>query len=229
MTKSANVLDFNQPDTAKGVGGELAADTTALVAVIGTVHVTDRASLEQAVVDRQAIGDSVKRVQAFFEPFKSSAHKLHKMLCDRENEILGPLLRLDQAMKDGISSFKAAEDRARQQREREESDRRRREDEERAAREAAALEAAGDHALAAAVVDEAIAAPAPVVVLPDSTKGIEGLKFTRRWLWRISNEALVPREFLCLDEKKIGAYARAMKGSGAIPGIEIYTVDDPVR
>jgi hypothetical protein len=225
----AAVLDFNQPDSAKGVGGELAADTTALVTRVGVVHVSDRASLEQAVLDRQAIGDSVKRVQAFSEPFKSSAYKLHRMLCDRENEILGPLLRLDKAMRDGISAFKAAEDRARQQREREESERRRREDEDRAALEAAALEVAGDHALAAAVVAEALAATAPVVVLPDTTKGVDGLKFTRRWLWRTSNAALVPRDFLCLDEKKIGAYARAMKGSGAIAGIEIYYVDDPTR
>jgi hypothetical protein len=224
-----SVLDFNQPDTAKGVGGELAADTTALVTRVGVVSVSDRASLKQAVLDRQAIGESVKRVQAFFEPFKSSAYKLHRMLCDREGEILGPLLRLDQAMRNGISAFKAAEDRARQQREREESERRRREDEDRAVLEAAALEAAGDHALAAAVVEEALAAAAPVVVLPDTTKGVDGLKFTRRWLWRTTNEAVVPREFLCLDEKKIGAYARAMKGSGAIPGIEIYHVDDPVR
>jgi hypothetical protein len=229
VTKPAAVVDFNQPHTARGIGGELAADTTALVTRVGVVAVTDRASLEQAVLDRQAIGASVKRVQAFFEPFKSSAYKLHRMLCDRENEILGPLLRLDQAMRDGIAGFKAAEDRARDQREREERDRRRREEEDRAALEAAALEAAGDHALAAAVVDEAIAAPAPVVVLPDATKGVDGLKFTRRWLWRPANAALVPREFLCLDEKKIGAYARAMKGSGAIAGIEIYFVDDPVR
>jgi cation transport ATPase len=132
-------------------------------------------------------------------------------------------------MRDGISAFKAAEDRARQQREREERDRRRREDEDRAALEAAALEAAGDHALAASIVEEALAAPAPVVVLPDTTAGVEGLTFRRRWLWRPQNAALVPREFLCLDEKKIGAYVRAMKGSGAIPGLEIYCVDDPVR
>lgn len=228
MTRAA-VLDFNQPDTAKAVGGDLAADTVALVERVGVVRVLDVPSLEQAVLDRQAIGDSVKRVETFFAPFKSTAHKLHKMLCDRENEILGPLLRLDRAMRDGISTFKAAEDRARQQREREESDRRRREDEERATREAAALEQAGDHALAAAVVAEALAAPAPVVVLPDTTKGVEGLKFTRRWLWRVVHTEIVPREYLCLDEKKIGAYARAMKGSGQIPGIDIYFVDDPVR
>jgi hypothetical protein len=227
--KTAAVVDFNQPGTVQAVGGELAADTSALVARVGAVHVADLPSLEHAVRDRQAIGDSVKRVQAFFEPFKSSAYKLHRMLCDRENEILGPLLRLDQAMRDGISAFKAAEDCARQQREREERERRRREDEDRAALEAAALEAAGDHALAASIVEEALAAPAPVVVLPDPTAGVEGLTFRRRWLWRPQNAALVPREFLCLDEKKISAYVRAMKGSGAIPGLEIYHVDDPVR
>ena len=40
---------------------------------------------------------------------------------------------------------------------------------------------------------------------------------------------LLPREFLIPDEKKIGAYARSMKGSGAIPGVDIYYVDDPTR
>jgi hypothetical protein len=229
MTKAAAVLDFNQPDTAKAVGGDLAVDTLALVERVGIVHVCDRPSLEQAVLDRRAIGATVKRVEAFFAPFKTTAHRLHKMLCDRENEILGPLLQLDRAMRDGISTFNANEARERQQREREESDRRRREDEERATREAAALEAAGDHALAAAVVEEALTAPAPVVVLPDITKGVEGLKFVRRWLWRTTHTEIVPRDFLCLDEKKINGYVRSMKGSGRIPGIEIYYVDDPVR
>ena len=40
---------------------------------------------------------------------------------------------------------------------------------------------------------------------------------------------LIPREFLCVDEKKLGAHIRAMKDSAKVPGIEIYYVDDPVR
>ena len=229
MTKPSNVLDFNQPDTAKGVGGELEAVTGALVARVGVVTVSDRASLTQAVLDRQQIGETIGGVEAFFAPLEKAAYKLHKMLCERENEVLAPLVTLDRAIKAGISTFKAARSAPPAARARGSRQRRRREDEARAADEAAALEAAGDHALAAAVVDEAIAAPAPVVVLPDTTKGVDGLHFTRRWLWRRSNEALVPREFLTLDEKKIGAYVRAMKGSGAIPGIEIYYTDDPTR
>ena len=99
--------------------------------------------------------------------------------------------------------------------------------------------------MAAAVMDEAIAAPMPIAVLPDVTRQVEGLKFTRRWLWRYAGGPkeiektpaaivtrameLTPREFLRHDDKKIGAYVRAMKGTGKIPGIEIYYVDDPVR
>jgi hypothetical protein len=41
--------------------------------------------------------------------------------------------------------------------------------------------------------------------------------------------AIIPRDFCCVDDVKLGAYARAMKGSGTVPGIEFYHVDDPVR
>jgi hypothetical protein len=34
--------------------------------------------------------------------------------------------------------------------------------------------------------------------------------------------ALVPREYLCVDDKKIAAVVRAMKGDTRIAGIEVY-------
>ena len=111
--------------------------------------------------------------------------------------------------------------------------------------EAAALERAGEHALAEAVIAESLSAPDPIVVLQDATKQVEGLKFTRRYCWRFSGGPkevektppevllramqLVPRDFLMPDAKKIGAYARSMKGAGKVPGIEFYHVDDPTR
>ena len=230
MTTKASALDFNQPDTAKGVGGELEQTSLSLAARVAVASpITDIPSLEQAITDRQMIGEAIHRVEDFFAPFKSMAHKLHRALCDRETDILSPLRHVDAIRRTGISDFKAAEDRARQQRERDLAAERRRQDEERATREAAALESSGEHAMAAAVVAEAIAAPAPVVVLPDATKAIEGLKFTRRWLYRVTHPDLVPREFLALDEKKLGAFARSMKASAKVAGVEFYFTDDPVR
>lgn len=243
--KVSNVIDFIQPDKAKEVGGELETTSKSLATRLGPTAITDTASLEQAVLDRQAIGDAIKRVEEFFAPFKQMAHRLHKALCDRETEILTPLRRVDTTKRTAISEFKAAQDRIREQRERELAEARRRDDEARAAADAAALEAAGRPEEAAAVIEQAIAAPETIVVLEDETAKVDGLKFTRRWYWRFAGGPkeiektppaivtrtmqLIPREFLCLDEKKIGAYVRSMKETARIPGLDVYYVDDPTR
>ena len=214
-------------------------------AQIGPVAIRSLADLERAVRDRQLIADAIARVVGFFAGFKAAAHKLHKAICDRESEILAPLRALDAARRDAIGAFKAAQDRERAERERILADEQRRAREADAAAEAAALERDGEHDLAAAVVAEAITAPAPIVALPDPTRGIEGLAFTRRYHWRFEGGpaevkdtpphvlaralALIPREFLMVDDKKLGAYARAMKGSATVPGIEFYDTADPVR
>lgn len=39
--------------------------------------------------------------------------------------------------------------------------------------------------------------------------------------YEIQDEAKVPREYLCVDDRKIGAVVRASKGSIAIPGVRI--------
>jgi hypothetical protein len=242
---STQAIDFNQPESAKAIGGELATTAQALASRLAGTAVTDLASLDQAVRHRQQLGEAAKRVSEFFAPFKGMAHKLHKALCDRENEILGPVLQRDREIARAIGDYKDACDRARAAREREEAERQRIEQQTRAAVEAAALENAGEREMAAAVVEEAIAAPPPVVALRDETKDISGLKFTTRWKWRYSGGpaevkatppqlvartmAMIPREFLCVDEQKVGAYVRSMKGSARIPGIDVYSVQDPVR
>lgn len=238
---SARLLDVN-PDT---VGDELRDDALQLVQRIGNDPLQSTVDLEQAVIDRELIGGAIRRVEQFFGPLKKMAYDLHRAICDRENAIAKPLRALDKQRAGAISAYKALRDRERDEREQALSEQRRREAEAHAAAEAAQLEARGQPELAAAVVAEAIAAPAPAVSLPDETKSVEGLKFRRRWLWRYVGGpadvsatpapivartlAIIPREFLTLDEVKLNGYARAMKSAGKIPGIEIYSVDDPVR
>jgi hypothetical protein len=213
------------------VGADLAANTQSLAERLAGARVVDLASLDQAVADRAQIADAQKRVAEFFKPLKAAAHAAWKLLCTREADVLAPLNYRDEELRAAIRVFKVAEDDRRAAAERALAEQARSERERVAAIEAAAHEAAGEPELGALVLAEAIAAPPPVVVLPDATKTIAGLKFTRRWLWRFAphGEALVPREFLMVDEKKIGGYVRSMKGSGQIAGIEIYFVDDPVR
>jgi hypothetical protein len=209
------------------------------------IAVTDRASYERAAQIRTAIGEKLKGIEAQLEKPKSWAHGLHKWFCTLESAAKAPYLQLDAYEREELRVYKAEQDRLREVRERELAEQQRRQDESRAAAEAAAHERAGDHAMAEAVMAEAIAAPAPVVSLPDTTKGVAGLSFTRRYLWKYFNGpatvkdtppavitralSLVPREFLMLDERKVSAYAKAMKGGAKVPGLEFYYVDDPTR
>lgn len=230
------MIDLNRPDAVSTAGGELVTTTEALVARLGARPIATLGELEGAVHDRQAIGDQIKAVEEFFYPLKRLAHQLHKTLCDREGAILAPLRRLDEDKRQAMTAYKAAQDRARRVREAELADEQRKARETQAIAEAGALERDGERVLAAAVVAEAIAAPAPVVVLPDATKAIDGLKFRRVWKWRLQAglepaQALerIPRAYLMLDERKITAHASSMKESAAIAGIEFYCEDQPVR
>lgn len=225
-------LDVTNPASANSVGTELALSTQGLTQRLAGATVTDQPSLEQAVLDRQDIGAALKQVESFFKPIKDMAHKLHKAICDRENAILAPLLRLDADKTRAISSYKRAQDELRQQREREAAEQRRREDQTRATAEAAALESAGEPELAAAVLDESIAAPLPVVVLPDAVKAT--VKFRRTWKWRFTTDEaravqLLPREFLCIDTVKLNKYAIAMRDSATVPGVTFFYEDIPIR
>jgi hypothetical protein len=229
-------IDLNEPEAATKVGGELSATTSALVVRLGhSTALATVADLEQAVEDRRQIGDAIKSVEAFFEPLKRMANQLHKALCARENGILGPLRKLDEQKRQGMSAFKAAQDRERRAREQALAEEQRREREARAISEAGQLEHAGEHAMAAAVVAEAIAAPPPVVALPDPTKGIEGLHFRRTWKWRYVGGdkaralALLPRAFLMPDESKIAEYGTRHQESAQLPGVEFFYEDLPVR
>lgn len=205
--------------------------------------ITDRASLEQVTEDRATVYALIKRAEEFFKPLKALAHRLHAELCARELEILAPLRAVDREQADAIRAFHQVEDAARRAREREAAEAQRLEDEARAVAAAAEYERAGEHHTAAAVLAEAIAAPPPVVVIPDPNRDL--VTFTRRWKWKYAGGpvevtktpaeilrrtlAILPDEFKTADEKKIGAYARSMKTSGRIPGIDIYAVDEPNR
>jgi len=233
---SAPTLDILAPGaSAAAVGGELEAPIRALLAEAPDVAITTPDELQVAVLERQAIGDGLKKIAAFFEPIKAAAYRLHRELCAREAALTAPLLERDRARARAMQAFRTRIDQERRQREEELAAEERRRLEAHAAAEAAALERDGAHADAAAVLEEAITAPAPVVRAPDPLADVAGYKTRREYRWRYAGDdpaaaaRVIPREYLSVDEKKIGAFARAMKGTGTIPGVEFYAVDVPIR
>lgn len=83
----------------------------------------------------------------------------------------------------------------------------------RAAEQGKTEKAADLSARAAAVVPEAPATAPPKA---------KGMAFSPTWECRITNPALVPREYCKPDESMIRATVKATKGKVAIPGVEVW-------
>lgn len=231
-----------------------------IVALVGsaTITVTDATSCADAVALRSTIGALKTEIEASFEPSKAYYFQKHKEVCAEEHKLLDQLIdprnsrnpnTIDGKLCVAIQTWTEAEDARRREQERVEADRLRKEDEARAAAEAAAAESIGDLPLAAAILEEAIAAPTRTVVLPNVRSEVRGLKTKRYWRWRFAGGpnkvkdiiketppavvaktmGILPRTFLMPDVKLIDDYVDAMKDRAAIPGVQVYFEDVPVR
>lgn len=95
-----------------------------------------------------------------------------------------------------------------------------------------AAEAARIAALPPPVVVAAVAAPvavlppAPVIqrtVVQSSTPKVAGVSTKTVWLFEVTDQAAVPREFLMVDERRIREFVQTLKESAKIPGVRIYS------
>lgn len=243
-TAAADTADMIAPADVAAMAAEAERDATSFVA-LNKVDVVDLVTLDRAVRIRVAIAEKRDAIVAQIAKPKRWANSLHKWFCALEADACRPLDDLDTYERRQIGAYKTQRDRERAEQERVESERLQREREAQATQAAAAYEQVGERAMANAVLEAAVTAPPPVVVIPDETKQVDGLKFTRRWSWRYANGPqvikdtppaviarsmeLIPRAYLCVDEKKLGAVVRHSKGTISIPGIDVYYVDDPVR
>lgn len=215
----------NPQDVQAMVEGERAAALAFVEA--NKVAVVDLVTLTRAREVRKAIGDKQKTIIAGLAKPKAWAHGLHKWFCSLEAAALVQYEILDGYEAEQIRLFDEADKKRRAAIEAALSEARRREDEARAASAAAAFETDGAPEIAEAILAEQLAAPAPVVVLQDEVRAIQ--TFKRNWHYRIDNPALVPRDFLAIDEPKLGQYARNMKETARVAGVTFYYTDDPIR
>ena len=97
--------------------------------------------------------------------------------------------------------------------------------------EAADMESRGEHLEAAVKLDEAISAPlpyiAPFAVAPVAK--LEGLTYRETWTFKVVDAARVPREYLKVDEVKIGQVVSALRSAASISGVEIYSEKMPLK
>lgn len=224
------IRQYVESDFARG----LATEHERKVAVIAHEDVTvadGRAftRVGELLVD---VANHRKDVEGWFKPVKDWAYRLHRAVCDRESEILRPLRTFETTAKENTDRFRRDEDRKRQEEEQRLAEIGRREEQERLTREAEFLEQRGESELAEQVLEQAVHAPAPVISIASTVPTVRGMSFRANWKWRpiggdtpqarARAEKLVPREYMCLDEKKLNAYAKAHGAGARIPGIEFF-------
>jgi len=195
--------------------------TDALVTIDQLRLVAVRTDADLMVADQLVQGgrDMIEQIRASFDPTIEAAHKAHKQAITSRDEKLKPWEEAVKAVKGLMADYKAERERqARAEALKLEAEARKREEERKLA-EAIAVAEAGDTDGADAIMEERITVP-PVFVPPAPKTET---RFREVWKFRVLDIALVPRQFLQPDDKKIGLYVRAMKGAANIPGVEVYS------
>jgi hypothetical protein len=161
-----------------------------------------------------------KKITDTFKPIKQKMDAAKAEVLNQEKAADAPLKEAEAWLSPQIIAWNQEQERIRRAEEdrlREEA-RKREEDD----RLAAAIQAeqSGQEDVAEEIMDEPVYVPP--VVLPKSTPKVVGMSIRENWKFRITNEKLIPREYLKVDEVKIGGVVRALKANCAIPGVEVY-------
>jgi len=129
------------------------------------------------------------------------------------------LARAERAIKDKLTGYSAEQDRLRRE-EQAKADAAARAEQERLAALARKAVESGRTAAAERHTERAAAVVAPVI--HREAPKVAGVVGREVWNFKVENPALVPREFLMVDESKIRAYVRNMKADAKISGVRIY-------
>ena len=212
---------------------KVAQKSALLVQNASSIKVIDVTTQKQASDILLAIASMRREISDTFKPMKEAAFRAHRTICEQEKKHDEPLAKAESAVKSQIGSFVEEQkrlareaDEAARQAAKEEAERLARvEAEQRAIDDAVALEAMGDTKGAEAVLAHPAPAPvryvAPAPVAPAIAQ-IAGISTREDWDFRITNESLIPRAYLLVNETAIRALGKSTKGKAKIEGVEFY-------
>lgn len=158
------------------------------------------------------ISDAHSRVKA---PLLAATRELDK----QKNEASQPLEQAELLIKRAMGTYTLEQQRL-QREEQARRDAEARKEQEKLQQRAAKAAASGKVEKAAQLEQQAATVVAPVVTIEQPK--VAGIVTREVWKFEVTDPALVPREYLSVDEKKIGAVVRGLKGDAKIPGVRIY-------
>jgi hypothetical protein len=208
---------------AEGKAKEIEPENQAVVAKAQALKVVDDQAYELAAEIGQEATRRIKFVKDSFMQPRTAAHAAWKAIVALEKRITDPLetVKKDMSKKMGAYSLE------KEKKARAEEEERLAKAKEKAAQErlehAEKLEQAGDQEGATRVLNEACEPDlAPTAQPVEKAPKVDGVTHRKKWGFRITSTAAIPREYMTVDESKIRKVVQALGGETRIPGVEIF-------
>lgn len=209
------------------------AETTEVAAArsMGITTIQRATELAKGIADSESLAAAAdflmeikrrrKQWAEFNKPAKQKLDALKKELLERERQIDEPLERAEnQILKPAMARFEDEQEKKRRiEEDRLRAEHKKREEDAKLAAAEAAQEQ-GDHDIAEQILDAPLMV-APVVLPRHETPA--GISYRTAWKFEIVDPNAVPREYLTVDESKIGGVVRALKGETKIAGVRVYS------
>ncbi len=168
----------------------------------------------------------LRKAKKFFEdrakPRIAEAFQHHKNLVADLDKDLNPIISARMYGDKQLADYDTQQRRIAQQKQLEAEAAQKKKDDEQKIQLAELAEKIGDKQLVEEILDAPNEAP-PVVVQADVPK-VAGLSYREDWKHEITDEKLLPREYLMPDFSKITKIVRALKNTTDIPGVRVYAV-----
>lgn len=201
---------------------EFQASTPTLVKQAQDFTIEDQSDYDFSLTIAEEAIKRQKTISEFFAPTKKLANSLHKSITQMENDLLAPYIQIERLIKDRRLNYRQAQERLRVAQENEARRVAQEAQHAEALAQAAQLEKEGEKEAAQVVVEQALAAPAPAIVVPSSVQKQSGSSIRKKFSYRIDDEAKISREFCSPDPKKLRAHVDAYGMQANIAGVTVY-------
>lgn len=166
------------------------------------------------------IKDLEKRIIGRFEEPKQKAHEAHKAITALEKELLLGPRTAKAVIEEKLAGWRDEQERARKLEQKKLQEAMEAQAEKDRASEIKALQKAGKAKEAKALAKEEIIVDVPTVV--SEVPKVDGLSVRKQWKFEVTDDTLVPREYLMPDDGKIAKVVRALQGNTSIPGVRVW-------
>lgn len=212
-----NIIKIDPIDISSRVESEVTKAKNFLKEA-GNMIVSDLTSAEAATAKAKDVKELSRNAENMRTTLKEPFLKAGKLIDSEFKRVTEPCAEAEKQLKSKILVFQQEENRKAREREAE----LRRQAEEEALKEAEALAAQGDTREAERVIERAMDRP-PVMSEargPIRSSGGAAAGIRKTWTFEVTDEKLVPRQYLVVDEKAVKAAIAA--GERSIPGIRIF-------